>query len=27
VLAYNHDAWAEGFSRALAGLGVSRGHW
>jgi glycosyltransferase involved in cell wall biosynthesis len=27
VLAYNHDAWAEGFSLALAGLGVSRGHW
>jgi glycosyltransferase involved in cell wall biosynthesis len=27
VLAYNHDAWAEGFSRALSSLGVSRGHW
>jgi glycosyltransferase involved in cell wall biosynthesis len=27
VLAYNHDAWADGFSRALSSLGVSRGHW
>jgi glycosyltransferase involved in cell wall biosynthesis len=27
VLAYNHDAWAEGFSQALSSLGVSRGHW
>ncbi len=27
VLAYSHDAWAEGFSRALASLGVSRGRW
>ncbi len=27
VLAYNYDAWAEGFSRALAELKVSRGHW
>jgi glycosyltransferase involved in cell wall biosynthesis len=26
VLAYSHDAWARGFSRALATLGVSRGH-
>jgi glycosyltransferase involved in cell wall biosynthesis len=24
VLAYSHDAWAEGFSRALATLGLSR---
>jgi len=27
VLAYSYDAWAEGFSRALSSLGVSRGHW
>ena len=27
VTAYDHDAWAEGFSRALATVGVSRGHW
>ncbi len=27
VLAYSHDAWAAGFSRALASLGVSRGRW
>jgi glycosyltransferase involved in cell wall biosynthesis len=27
VLAFNHDAWAEGFSKALATLGVSREHW
>jgi glycosyltransferase involved in cell wall biosynthesis len=27
VLAYDHDAWAEGFARALADLGVARGHW
>ncbi len=27
VLAFNHDAWAEGFSRALSSLGVSRGRW
>jgi glycosyltransferase involved in cell wall biosynthesis len=27
VLAYDYDAWAEGFSRALADVGVSRGHW
>ncbi len=27
VLAYNHDAWAEGFSRALHTLGLSRGRW
>jgi glycosyltransferase involved in cell wall biosynthesis len=27
VLAYSHDAWAEGFSRAFSSLGVSRGHW
>ena len=25
--AYSHDAWAEGFSRALASLGVSRERW
>jgi glycosyltransferase involved in cell wall biosynthesis len=25
VLAYSHDAWAEGFSRALSSVGVSRG--
>jgi glycosyltransferase involved in cell wall biosynthesis len=24
---YDHDAWAEGFSRALATVGVSRGRW
>ena len=27
VLAFSHDAWAEGFSRALASVGVSRGRW
>jgi glycosyltransferase involved in cell wall biosynthesis len=27
VLAYSHEAWAEGFSRALATVGLSRGHW
>jgi glycosyltransferase involved in cell wall biosynthesis len=27
VLAFNHDAWAEGFSSALATLGLSRGRW
>lgn len=27
VLAFNHDAWAKGFSQALATLGLSRGHW
>lgn len=27
VLAYNYDSWAEGFSRALSSLGVSRAHW
>jgi glycosyltransferase involved in cell wall biosynthesis len=27
VLAYDYDAWADGFSRALADVGVSRGHW
>jgi glycosyltransferase involved in cell wall biosynthesis len=27
VLAFNHDAWAKGFSKALATLGLSRGHW
>lgn len=27
VLAFNYDAWAEGFARALSSLGVSRGHW
>ncbi len=27
VRAFSHDAWAEGFSQALATLGLSRGHW
>jgi glycosyltransferase involved in cell wall biosynthesis len=27
VLAFDHDAWAEGFSRALFSLGVSRVRW
>ncbi len=27
VRAYSHDAWAEGFSRALCTLGVSRTRW
>jgi glycosyltransferase involved in cell wall biosynthesis len=27
VLAYSHDAWAEGFSRALSTVGLSRGRW
>jgi glycosyltransferase involved in cell wall biosynthesis len=27
VLAYSHEAWAAGFSRALATVGLSRGHW
>jgi len=27
VLAYSHDAWATGFSRALASVGVSRTRW
>jgi glycosyltransferase involved in cell wall biosynthesis len=27
VLAFDYDAWAAGFSRALASLGVARGHW
>jgi glycosyltransferase involved in cell wall biosynthesis len=27
VRAYSHDAWAEGFSRALATLGLSRVRW
>lgn len=27
VLAYSHAAWADGFSRALASVGLSRGHW
>jgi glycosyltransferase involved in cell wall biosynthesis len=27
VLAFSHDAWAEGFSRALASVGVSRARW
>ncbi len=27
VRAYTHDAWARGFSEALASVGVSRGHW
>ena len=27
VEAFDHDAWAAGFSRALATVGLSRGHW
>jgi glycosyltransferase involved in cell wall biosynthesis len=27
VLAYSHDAWAEGFSRALSTLGLARMRW
>jgi glycosyltransferase involved in cell wall biosynthesis len=27
VLAFSHDAWAQGFSRALSSVGVSRGRW
>jgi glycosyltransferase involved in cell wall biosynthesis len=27
VLAFSHDAWADGFSQALSSLGVSREHW
>ncbi len=27
VLEYSHEAWAEGFSRALASVGVSRDRW
>jgi glycosyltransferase involved in cell wall biosynthesis len=27
VAAYTHDAWAQGFSEALASLGLSRGRW
>jgi glycosyltransferase involved in cell wall biosynthesis len=27
VRAYSHDAWAQGFSEALASLGISRGRW
>jgi glycosyltransferase involved in cell wall biosynthesis len=27
VLAYSHEAWAQGFSHALASLNVSREHW
>jgi glycosyltransferase involved in cell wall biosynthesis len=27
VLAYSHEAWAEGFSRALASVGLSRADW
>jgi glycosyltransferase involved in cell wall biosynthesis len=27
VLAYSHEAWAEGFSRALASVGLSRARW
>jgi glycosyltransferase involved in cell wall biosynthesis len=27
VQAYDHDAWAAGFSRALATVGLSRAHW
>ncbi len=27
VLAYSHEAWAKGFSQALATVGLSRAHW
>jgi glycosyltransferase involved in cell wall biosynthesis len=27
VLAFSHDAWAQGFSRALSTLGLARGRW
>ena len=27
VRSYTHEAWAEGFSRALRTVGLSRGHW
>ncbi len=27
VRAFSHDAWARGFSRALATVGLSRGRW
>ena len=27
VRAYSHDAWADGFSRALASVGLSRERW
>jgi glycosyltransferase involved in cell wall biosynthesis len=27
VAAYSHEAWAEGFSRALSSLGLSRERW
>ncbi len=27
VRAYSHQAWAEGFSKALGTVGLSRGHW
>jgi glycosyltransferase involved in cell wall biosynthesis len=27
VLAFSHDAWAAGFSRALSSVGVSRARW
>jgi len=27
VLDYSHEAWAEGFSRAMATVGLARGHW
>jgi glycosyltransferase involved in cell wall biosynthesis len=27
VRAYTYEAWTDGFSRALASVGVSRGHW
>lgn len=27
VLGYSHQAWAEGFSKALSTVGLSRGHW
>jgi len=27
VLAFSHEAWAKGFSRALGTVGLSRGHW
>jgi hypothetical protein len=27
VRAYTHEAWAKGFSEALATVGLSRGRW
>ncbi len=27
VRGYSHEAWADGFSDALASLGLSRGRW